>query len=128
MQTLANGLEVTPIGHSFKLLDSREGQRRWLVQLPKPTPMTEFQPSEDSHADAKAHNEAAADEAEAETDLKDSVSSSVNVGEAVDNTKSSRCSYAMANFDLNEVRIATPIYCIRRTPLCWVYAAPLALK
>ena len=96
---------MTPIGHSFKLLDSREGQRRWLVQLPKPAPMTEFQLPDNSTADASAESEAADDQAASEIVSKQIDSSSMNDREAKESSiKSSRCSYALANFDLDEVR------------------------
>ena len=116
MQTLASGLEVTPVGHSFKLLDSREGQRRWLVQLPKPAPMTEFQLPHDTDNNSQVQDEAAADEAEPETGLRDLVDPSMEAREAIDGAQSSRCSYAMANLDLDEVRNAHPMH-FERTDL-----------
>lgn len=103
LQTLANGLEVTPIGHSFKLLDSGEGHRRWLVQMPKPTPISAVHLTDSSDVDSKAHSEAPVDQTQSELDLQAFISPSKEEAGAAEDGGSSRCTYAMANFDLHQV-------------------------
>ena len=74
------------MGHGFKLLDSREGHRRWLVQLPT-SPAPRFKLPNEGEAEAPGPGEVQ------EKGL-----------ESCKDKEKSRCTYAMANIDLEEVR------------------------
>lgn len=88
---------MTPIGQHFRLVDASKGHRRWLLQLPKslPKPRAERRIQLPNSVDmTPGPAEGSAEDPEPSDE---SLLSPGRLG-------TSRCNYAVANFDTDKVR------------------------
>lgn len=85
-------MEVTPIGQNFRLIDGRQGRRRWLLQIPKTTPIsTTRQSLQDSESNVPP-----------ELTGEKSAEATDQVDASPDGQNTTRCSYVIANVDMDQ--------------------------